>query len=81
MATKVSCEMIYCAFTVRITGSNKVAGIFNDIPIVYESTRFQRAGFHDSHHSSLNAYEGAPNEQNNEAWKGLLDGQMLFLPP
>lgn len=50
----------------------EVSGIFNDAPVIYEATRFQRAGFHDHRHNSLTPYEGPPNEQNEAAWARLL---------
>ncbi|KAI1453925.1 hypothetical protein F4805DRAFT_354269 [Annulohypoxylon moriforme] len=47
--------------------------IFDDVPVFYESVRFERAGFHDSRHEELTKYEGAPNAQNNAAWERLLE--------
>lgn len=57
------------------------AGIFDDAPVLYESLRFQRAGFHDPRHSAATAFEGAPNWGNNAAWEGLLDGRSNQLSP
>ncbi|KAL7798029.1 hypothetical protein V8C37DRAFT_418521 [Trichoderma ceciliae] len=47
--------------------------IFNDPPVYYETTHFQRAGFHDSRHDSNTEYEGTPNTENDAAWDHLLD--------
>lgn len=56
-------------------------GIFDDPPIVYENTRFQRAGFHDGHHNDLTSYEGYPNDENNAAWDQLLTGKYFVAMP
>ncbi|KAK3319761.1 hypothetical protein B0T19DRAFT_467446 [Cercophora scortea] len=59
-----------------ILGNEK---IFDDVPVIYESARFQRAGFHDSRHNTLNIYEGAPNGENEKAWKRLLDVGVVLI--
>ncbi|KAE8152272.1 hypothetical protein BDV25DRAFT_138087 [Aspergillus avenaceus] len=46
--------------------------IFDDVPVIYETKRFVRAGFHDDRHNDLTKYEGAPNAKNNAAWEKLL---------
>ncbi|TKW52087.1 hypothetical protein CTA1_11345 [Colletotrichum tanaceti] len=46
--------------------------IFDDSPVVYETVRFQRAGFHDHRHATNTLYEGPPNKQNEAAWDRLL---------
>lgn len=51
-----------------------MGGIFDDVPIRYEYSRFRRAGFHDSNHDDLTTYEGRPNAVNNAAWDQLLAG-------
>ncbi|KAK3690281.1 hypothetical protein B0T22DRAFT_379654, partial [Podospora appendiculata] len=53
--------------------------IFDDAPIVYESVRFQRAGFHDSRHAAPTIYEGAPNRANDEAWYRLLSVGVVLI--
>ncbi|KAK2008960.1 hypothetical protein LZ32DRAFT_684246 [Colletotrichum eremochloae] len=46
--------------------------IFDKSPVVYETVRFQRAGFHDHRHNTNTLYEGPPNQQNEAAWNRLL---------
>ena len=60
---------------VRNTYVVPIAGIFDDNPVVYESVRFQRAGFHDPRHNVTTIYEGAPNGENEAAWNRLLAGE------
>ncbi|KAK1850329.1 hypothetical protein CCHR01_07038 [Colletotrichum chrysophilum] len=49
-----------------------IQAIFDDSPVIYETVRFQRAGFHDRRHNTNTLYEGPPNKQKEAAWDRLL---------
>ncbi|KAL0931139.1 uncharacterized protein CTRU02_213874 [Colletotrichum truncatum] len=73
--------LAYSVFTAKGSGLCVLGNeaIFDDPPVVYESVRFQRAGFHDHRHYTNTQYEGPPNHQNEAAWDRLLSAGVVAI--